>query len=500
MNWLLDVDPKPALLVLPPAAASLDEAHAAIELWEYYTGKTLDLTQRLVVEVMMAETADGMWAAQTTGREMPRQNGKGDEIEVVELWGLVQRAESILHTIHDAVRLATQTHQRMLAVLEKPDLRRKKLREWKGVGQQMIEMRNGGVIFYATRTGSGGRGLDDISRLVVDEAQHAAEDQLASVTSTLMANPNPQLNAMGTSGLKGKSDWWWRMRKRALAADPGPFGYVGHTAENVSLDEDGMVVQERVDLSDRRLWVISNPVLKRDPSKMAFLEEEFQRLGPESFGQEHMGVWAPPPADEASRPFPVAWWSRAGEGENAGASHASPPVLVVDVAQDRSSSAIVAVGASTVMAEVEDDAGEVRSVPKFHVEVQEHRAGTDWLVPVLKASAFVKRRGVTVDGSAQAASLVGELEAAGIKVRVAKLPDVRKACGQAYDALRDDRVTHRNDPRMNGAVSNAVKVTSGDAWTIRRRDSDEDLTTLFGFVLGVWAFEQPTKRKPTYAY
>ena len=50
MNWLLDATPSPALLVLPPAAASLDEAEAAIELWEYYSGKTADPTQRLVVQ------------------------------------------------------------------------------------------------------------------------------------------------------------------------------------------------------------------------------------------------------------------------------------------------------------------------------------------------------------------------------------------------------------------------------------------------------------------
>ena len=171
MNWQLDVDPTPALLVLPPAAASLDEAHAAIEMWEYYSGKTLDSTQRLAVEVMMAESSSGKWAAATTGREMPRQNGKGDEIEVVEFWGLVQRAESILHTVHDAVLLASQAQQRMLLVLERPDLRARIKRKWMGTGQQMIELRNGGVIWYRTRTGGGGRGVDDISRLVIDEAQ-----------------------------------------------------------------------------------------------------------------------------------------------------------------------------------------------------------------------------------------------------------------------------------------------------------------------------------------
>ena len=184
MNWASDAMPAPSLLVLPPDAASLDEAHAAIELWEHYTGKTLDPTQRLAVEVMMAQTSDGgPWAAKTTGREMPRQNGKGDEVEVPELWGLVHRGEAILHTIHDAVLLATQTQERMVAILEgHADLRRLVKRKWTGTGQQMIEMRNGGIIWYRTRTGSGGRGVDYISRLVIDEAQHAVDEQLAAVS------------------------------------------------------------------------------------------------------------------------------------------------------------------------------------------------------------------------------------------------------------------------------------------------------------------------------
>src|SRR5690606_25396502 len=140
--------------------------HAAIELWEHYSRKTLDPVQRLTVEVMMATTTDDRWAAATTGREMPRQNGKGDELEVVELWGLTQRGEAILHTVHDAVLLASQAQQRMLSVLDHADLRRLVKRKWQGTGQQMIEMRNGGVIWYRTRTGGGGRGVDDVDRLM----------------------------------------------------------------------------------------------------------------------------------------------------------------------------------------------------------------------------------------------------------------------------------------------------------------------------------------------
>ena len=490
MNWALNAIDVP-LLVLPPAAASLDEAHAAIELWEHYSGKTLDPDQRLVVEVMMAEDAAGLWAASTTGREKPRQNGKGDEVEVVELWGLVHRAEPILHTVHDAVLLATQAQQRLLAVLDKPDLRRRVLRAWKGVGQQMIEMRNGGVIFYRTRTAGGGRGVDDVARVVVDEAQHATEEHIEAITPTMLANPNPQMNAMGTSGLAGRSSWWWEQRKRALLNDPGSFGYVGHTAElGLCLDGDGKVVQPPVDVTDRKVWALVNPAIQAGRGRgMVFLEEQLLRMGAAGFAREHLGVWDPPPDEAASHPFPLAWWDRGGEGDNAGATHSGVPVLVVDVSPDRAWAAIVAVGASSVEG-------------KMHVEVQRREPGTDWVMPALEGSKLAARAGVVLDGGGQAASLVPDLEAAKIPVVVAKLADVRQACSRSFDALRDDRVTHRSDPVLAEALRNAVKVASGDAWTIRRRDSAEDITALFGFVLGVWGFEaaeRPTP-KPVFAY
>ena len=338
ISWSLDVDPAPAMLVLPPAAASLDEAHAAIELWEHYSRKRLDPTQRLTVEVMMAETADGRWAASTTGREMPRQNGKGDEIEVVELWGLVQRAEAILHTVHDAVLLASQTQQRMLAVLERPDLRQRVKRKWQGTGQQMIEMRNGGVIWYRTRTGGGGRGVDDIARLVVDEAQHATEEHLAAVAPTLLANSNPQLNAMGTAGLEGRSDWWWSVRKRALAAEPGSFGYIGHTAERISLNDRGRVVQPVVDVQDRSLWRAANPAVTAGRGGgMEFLEEQLFRLGPASFAREHMGVWDPPADGPGGGLFdPAAWADLVISGDGVELEgRPSPVALAVATSQDR---------------------------------------------------------------------------------------------------------------------------------------------------------------------
>lgn len=457
ISWPSDVEPAPGLLVLPPAAASLDEAFAAIELWEHYSGKTLDASQRLAVCLVMAETADGRWAASTTGRSMPRQNGKGDEIEVPELWGLVQRSEAILHTVHDAVLLASQAQQRMLAVLEgHADLRRKVKRVWKGTGQQMIEMRNGGCIWYRTRTGGGGRGVDDVDRLVVDEAQHATEEQLAAVSPTQMANANPQLNALGSAGIEGRSDWWWNIRKRALGPDPGNFAYMEHTAERVELDDDGNVVQHPVDVSDRRLWVIANPaVVAGRGGGLAFLEEQARTLR-DRFPCEHLNVWDPPPVEvgRASKLPAKAWEATVGR----------PPEIVagkltLTFAVDRNgTSASVAIAAG--------------SLAEPYVEVTEHAGGVGWLPSaVVEMMQRWEPLAVACNGAgatgAQVGPVIAALRAAGMDTEVQQLgaTEWARACQGFYTDVIEGRL-RRPDGQgpLDVAAADATERPVGEGW------------------------------------
>jgi len=480
--------------VLPPAAASLDEAHAAIELWEHYSGKTLDPSQRLVVEVMMAETAEGKWAAATTGREMPRQNGKGDEIEVVELWGLVHRAEAILHTVHDAVLLASQAQQRMLAVLERPDLRQRVKRKWLGTGQQMIEMRNGGTIWYRTRTGGGGRGVDDVARLVVDEAQHATVEQLAAVAPTLLANDNPQLNVAGTSALFGKSDWWWSVRRRALADDPGAFGYVGHTAERVSL-EGGQVVQGPVDVYDRSLWPGPNPsVVAGRGGGLEFLEEQLKRLGEAAFGREHLGVWDPPTETKLHDPkLPADAWA-----ETVGQAPVIEPgavTIAFEVARDGEWSSI-AIGAGSV------------SAP--YVEVVEHRKGVGWL-PARLVELVERWEPLTVGcynagaAAAQLGAVLSAFREAGIDAGLLDpvgSGDYRAACGGFYSDVIEGRLTRpAGQGPLDVAAADAAERVMGDAWAWDSRNATVPISPLVAVTIArsLLPIEVPVSA-PVFAY
>jgi hypothetical protein len=466
INWQLDGDPAPAILVLPPAAASLDEAEAAIELWEFYKRRKLDAAQRLTVQVMMATRGDGLWAAPTTGREESRQNGKGDEIEVVELWDLVQRAARVLHTVHDAVLLATEAQSRLISVIEgHADLRRKMQRAWRGTGQQMIEMRNGGIIWYRTRTGGGGRGVDEVDRIVVDEAQHAEEEHLAAITPTQLASANPQLNAMGSAGIEGKSRWWWRLRKRALSSEPGDLGYVGHTAEDVSLGPDGRVRRAAVDATDRRLLHRANPALGAGRVSEAFFDEQLRRLGEALFAREHLGVWDAEP-DEGGGPIDPARWESLTDADSLPAD--STVRLALDAPPDRKSATFSTAGK--------------RTDNLLHVQVSYHE-------PLAKESSPLKDRVVALalqltkghntslilPPSSPARAWKADLLAAAVPLDEMTPAEYAEACGRIANAIDEGTLRHRGQPEMNNAVAGLASKASGDVEAWSRRSSSSNI-------------------------
>jgi hypothetical protein len=470
INWQT-AEPSPALVTHPPAA-SLDEAHAAIELWEHYSRKTLDGVQRLAVEHMMAEKAGGTWAARTTGRAVSRQNGKGDEIEVVEAWDLIQRGAPIVHSAHE-IPTAKSAHLRLVGLLEgHRDLRRRIKRIRYANGDQSIEMLNGGIIVYRTRTAGGGRGLDDIARLVIDEAQHAQPEHLASATPILAVNPNPQTNVMGSAGIANRSMWWWSLRKRALAGGVGEFAWLEHSAESISLNGDGQVVSIRPDSTDVASWVTANPAL---PSRIPFdfLAEQLRILGPELFAREHLCVWDPLDPEGLDAVFGAGKWKACEISDR-------PPdikiaALSIAVSFELTHGAIGAAG-------LHND--------EMYVKPLQHGKGTTWMVDRVKQLQNTHDVDVVIDGKGPAAVLIPDLEEADVRLHIADTANVLDACAGLFDLVQEGQVWHEGYAELDAAVAGAVKRTVGDRWAWGRKTSTADISTLEAITLAAWWAEQ----------
>jgi hypothetical protein len=448
MNWQRS-EPVPALCVHPPGVVSLDEAHAAIEQWEHYSHRVLDGAQRLAVEHMMGENGQGRWAARSTGRTVSRQNGKGDELEVVEAWCLTQRGEAIVHTAHE-IPTAKSAHARLVGHLESHrDLRRFVRQVRYANGDQQIEMTNGGVIGYRTRTLRGARGLDDISRLVVDEAQHAVPEQLASATPILAANPNPQINFTGSAGISGRSMWWWDMRRRALSGESGEFGWLEHSAERVSL-VDGRVVSVKPDVWDRANWAAANPAF---PHRIdaGYLEEQLRLLGPDLFAREHLGVWDPD-IGVGSGVFGPGVWEAVNSATAPQMVHGV--VFSLAINPERSLAAIGVAGAG----------GSVGLV--------EQRPGIGWAVDEAIRLGVKYEARVVVCSSGPAGSEIGSIERGGVTVVPLSSAEFRAACNKMYDSVIEGRVVVGRHPALDAAVASATQRHSPDGWVWDRRTGD----------------------------
>jgi hypothetical protein len=473
MKWQLDVVPSPSLVVLPAGAASLDEADAAIELWEFYKGRKLDPSQRLDVQLMLAVRDDGMWAASVTGHEKPRQNGKGDAIEVVEFWGLSQRGERIGHTIHEAVLLATETQQRLLSLIDShPDLRRKKGKVWQGVGQQMIEFGDG-IIWYRTRTGGGLRGIDEVDRIVVDEAQHAEIEHLSAATPAQAVSANPQLNALGTGALVGKSDWWWKLRKQTKRDTPSSFGYLGYSAQSFEVDDRGNVSLGEVDPYDRQKWWDTNAALHAGRITEEFLERQLAILGAEAFAQEHLCVWAPPPLTESPGVIDLSQWDLCAKAESAAATNRT---WALAVAPDQSWASLAVAGR--------------RADGLLHVDVVERRKGTAWIVERV-VEAWQEFRLPLRVAARDRNTLVSSLQERGVKVVELPVADVAQGVGLVRSLVQSQELAHLGRSWLRSAVK-VAQLSSSGVWVA---PGGEDVSALDAVTLAASGVPAPASTR-----
>lgn len=462
----------PAILQLPADVESLDEAADCIELAETY-GPPLDEAQRIVLRSWMGTTGTGLWAAPLAAHACSRQNGKGDELQARELFGLIALGETIIHTSHE-LPTSVNAFNRLTATFEAyDDLRRLVKRVRYANGEQGIDLRSGASIKYRARTGGGARGLDNIGLVVYDEAQHLRAEHVAASSPTLATHPNSQVVMTGSAGL-AFSEVWWSLRLDAVRRKPGRYAYCEHTAETCTVDADGRFHSTKPNPNDVNAWALANPAFGTRISH-DFLESQLRLMGDELFSREHLGVWdaLPTMTVQAGAKLPPDPWLDTVT--------VSPPdiqpghlTLAYDIELDGSYAAIaIATG----------------DLSNAYVEVVEHRAGTGWLpyrmVELIRRWEPTK---VVMDGgSGAAAAMLGEiryqLEKASInpdRVTALTTSEYRRACGGFLQAVVDGKLTRpavEND-HLNTAALTARGRDIGDAWVFDRRRSPEPIVGL----------------------
>ena len=397
----------------------------------------------------LGELPTGSWAATEIDLICSRQNGKNVILEIRELYGLVVLGERILHTAH-LFPTAKESYAALESmVLSNPDIAAELVDSHASPASGYdMRFRSGGLIQYIARSRSSGRGFRGIDLLVMDEAQTLGDEAQGALTPTTSSKPNAQKWYQG-SAPSNESTVLHQIRAHGRAGVPGRVSYAEFSAHPDSAPDDRMA------------WAQGNPAFPHRISEATILGE-LREMSPEMFARERLSI--SPDLLVAGGPFGDSW-----------AAVCDPDVVVtipvafaLEVNPERTASAIVGIGAD------------------LSISVADARPGTNWVAAFCKDLRKKYRVPVALAAGGPAASLLPELERAGVKTVLLDGTEMTRACGAFFDAVMDKGVKVRTDADLDAAVAGAAKRQIGDSWTWDRKGSQFDISLLVAATIAAW--------------
>lgn len=428
------------------------------------------------VRSILAEDAAGKWAAFETADCVPRQNGKGGIIEILELGGLYVIGERLI--IHSAHEFATSLEafrrlEELIAGTAEFSSRVKRIS--RAHGEEGIELKSGQRVRFRTRTKGGGRGFTG-DRVILDEAMILPEATIGALLPTMSARPNPQVNYFGSAVDQQVHDHglaFARLRSRALkGADP-----------SLSYAEWSMDVPDRSDGRPATPDDVSDSVLD-DPAQHAksnpalgirisaeHVRRERLAMDRRTFAVERGGIgdW-PDVEQQVESPISPDRWAELVDVRSLVAGR---PWFAFDVSPSRRQASVAVAGR--------------REDGLAHVGLVDRREGVEWLVEFLRGLREHSPAGFVCDKAGPAAALLSELEQAGVQVLSTNAQQYAEGCGLLFDAVEMQDVRHLGQGELVDALKAAGTRSLGDRWAWSRSKSKADITPLVAVTLAHWA-------------
>jgi hypothetical protein len=440
---------EPRISLIPESVESA--APGALELCEL-AGLTLDGWQAQILEASLGEDADGRYSAYEVALIAPRQNGKSEVATARLLVGLYLLDERLIFSSH-MFDSAMVVFQRLVRAIESaPQLSKRIAKISNSHGSESVRLKDGAQVHIRTRTKQGGRGHSS-DALLFDEAHILSKVAHGALTPVVSASRRPQLWYLATAPGEDNEDAivLAGIRERALEG-AGRLAYAEFSAaEELS--------EERA--HDPEVWRQANPAYEiRIPREQ--IEAEYQAMDPTTFGVERLGVGFWPRADGLPGVIDLDAWEAC---EDSDTPLSGPVFLGFDVARDRQHTTIAA-------ASVCDDG-------LAHIEIIERRPGTDVAERLAELQHAHQPTAIVTDSKGPVASLLPELEQAGVKATVLEYQEVAAAAGMLFDKVAQQRLRYRFHKALDAAVKGAETRPLGDAgWTWSRKSSAVDVSPL----------------------
>lgn len=428
-------------------------------------GVPLDPWQEDVVRGILRESA-GTWSASQAGLVVGRQNGKGQIILALELYGLLVLAENVLHTAH-AVKTSSDAFRRLWAVLQShADLAGMVRRHSQMIGAEYVELSNGGRIAFTTRSASAGRGLS-VDRLVVDEAEDLPAPEVGALAPTVFARPHAQSLYFGTApGPMHDSEAFATMRRAA------------HDGQNPRLAWWEWGAGWGADIDDRDLWLRVNPAVAVGRVPVQSIVDDRAVLPVDAFRAERLSMWIP--AGRADSVFDVESWDALTDPTS---TPATDIAIGLDAPPSRDYATVALAG--------------MRADGLLHVEWYHSAEGVTWLPEWVAARLSSKVRAVVVDERSPLVDL--DWAAARVRLTNAVSRDVAVGCGALVDAVADARLRHLGQVELSKGVLEARQrpMLGGQAFAWDRKAAGS--SALIAASLALWGAEVRRPRLPRVA-
>lgn len=445
-----------------------------------------DPWQQLVLDNWLACDENHMYASDTCGLSVPRQNGKNGVLEMVELPKLTLQHRKILHTAHE-VKTCRKAFLRLKSFFEQPEKYPELAEMVKFIratnGQEAIQLWrydeygdkvDGGSIEFIARSKSSGRGftVDDV---VCDEAQEMTDEQFEVLRSTNSAAPsgNPQLIMTGTpTPPSSPGVVFGRTRKNAIA---------GNTKRTCWIEWS---VEEIGDVRDMSRVEDTNPALGYRLQE-SVIDSELNSMEPDGFARERLG-----------------WW--AAEGNNSLISLAEWEKLAIqadDVPSDEPlNKKAFGVKFTPDGAKVAVAVAVLKPDGTVHVELVNNgyrlaSSGVKWITEFLD-SRRETTSAVAIDGRSGMSVLADQLKARKYPAKAIMIPGTNgmiAANTMLLEAVHDGTLTHFGQEQLTESATKSQKREIGNqgGWGF---DGDE-CAPIEAACLAYWAVKT-TKRRP----
>jgi phage terminase large subunit-like protein len=330
--------------------------------------------------------------------------------------------------------------------------------------------------FIARSKNGSGRGMSG-DLVVLDEAYKLPNEVMAALQPTLSARPNPQLWFTSSAGY-ADSDQLARVRESGKLRSSTRLAFFEWSAGDDALKGVWRNGHARA-LTDAEWASVAqaNPGLGIRITREA-IEDELDTLDEADFKRERAGIW-----DDGSSTsiIDMDLWADVADPESEPVSNL---FYGVDVSPDRKWASLAVAGLR------------VDGIP--HMDVGVHEEGTGWVVDrCVELNRKFSPAGFIVDSIGPAASLVDDLEAAGLPVKTTNSTELAQACGQLMDAVNGGDLRHRDQEVLNKALRNAEKRPLGDgAFAFGRNASDVDISPLVAATLALWASTHSASTHP----